>query len=305
MGYANDLKSNNPLVFFDVRIGQENVGRIIIELFKDIVPKTVENFRALCTGEKGIGVQGKPLHYKGSSFHKAIPEFMIQGGDIISNDGSGGESIYGINFNDENFIVNDCIIENCGELRDGDWGINECDGTEDIYPPYPEDLNCSGKFQENRVTDIVLQIKNSGNTLFRNANYIDANRKYKKALRYIDWHTKKLEHGSSENVSWQEVKMSCLLNSAAALLKLKEYKQVVIICNEVLQYDNKNLKALYRRAQANRFLHNNELALLDLNSLLCLKPNDLTILNEIRNIRKLMSDYSRLERKRYSKILKM
>jgi len=119
-------KDSNPKVFFDMQIDGKQAGRITMELFASVVPKTAENFRALCTGEKGKGTSGKPMHYKNSPFHRVIPGFMCQGGDFTHGNGQGGESIYGPKFDDE---WNGCYIShnvpgllssaNCGKNTNG------------------------------------------------------------------------------------------------------------------------------------------------------------------------------------------
>lgn len=94
---------NNPVCFFDIQIGNVDVGRISFELFADVTPKTAENFRQFCAGE--YKVDKIPIGYKGSKFHRVVKDFMVQGGDFLNGDGTGLTSIYGRNFPDENFHI--------------------------------------------------------------------------------------------------------------------------------------------------------------------------------------------------------
>uniref|UniRef100_A0A7S2SDT5 Peptidyl-prolyl cis-trans isomerase n=1 Tax=Mucochytrium quahogii TaxID=96639 RepID=A0A7S2SDT5_9STRA len=97
------LGRGNAVVFFDVRIGGSPEGRIRFEVFNDVVPKTAENFRQLCTGE--CRRDGLPIGYKGCKFHRLIKGFMVQGGDFVNGDGTGSRCIYGTKFEDENFAL--------------------------------------------------------------------------------------------------------------------------------------------------------------------------------------------------------
>ena len=101
LSLAQAADESDPKVFFDISLDGEPAGRVEMTLFAKTCPRTAENFRCLCTGEKGVGKLGKPLHFKGSSFHRVIPGFMCQGGDFTAGNGTGGESIYGETFDDE------------------------------------------------------------------------------------------------------------------------------------------------------------------------------------------------------------
>ncbi|CAG5102164.1 Similar to Ppid: Peptidyl-prolyl cis-trans isomerase D (Mus musculus) [Cotesia congregata] len=362
----------NPIVFLDIAIDNEKIGRIIIELFKHITPRTAENFRALCTGEKGIGINGKKLCYKGSVFHKIVPQFMIQGGDIINFDGTGGESIYGAHFEDENFkvqhsekgllstvnegkphtnnsqfiittetsghlnntnvvfgkilrgmgivqeisegpIVKDKPLQiskiiDCGEIKGENWGIEENDGTVDVFPPFPEDWDYASKIDAsnidyNYVHDVINKIKTSGNHYYGKKNYTTAERKYKKALGYYNWLTKN-NIPEELKLILSSIRISIMLNQSATKLKLLKYREALDLCNFVLSEDKTNTKALFRRSQAYIGLNDYETGLADLKQLQCIDPDNPEISREIDKVNKSITSYLNHEKQTFKRMFR-
>ena len=364
-----------PVVFLDIDVADEGyLGRIVLELYNDLVPKTAENFRALCTGEKGIGpTSGKPLHYKNSTFHRVISKFMLQGGDFQFGNGTGGESIYGEKFQDEGFAVNhekpgllsmansgpntngsqffittvptphldgkhvvfgqvlkgmgivkeiesmktdndkplkDVIIKDCGELSRDKMGtcLVEKDGTEDVFPHHPDDLEEVDWFlQENfsKILDITNKIKSAGNHFYKAKDFPKAVQKYKKACRYIQ-HLRD-QMGSTEDNEEEEIRkieVPCCLNIAAALICEKKWDEAKTECDKVIEIQENNTKALFRRGQCYLGKRDYDLALTDLSKARHLEPNDKGILNEIAKVKKAKVDYKQKEKQMYGKLFK-
>ncbi|XP_043982518.1 peptidyl-prolyl cis-trans isomerase D isoform X1 [Gambusia affinis] len=355
----------NPRVFFDVDIDGEKAGRIVLELFADVTPKTAENFRALCTGEKGVGKStGKPLHFKGCPFHRIIKKFMIQGGDFSNHNGTGGESIYGEKFEDENFHykhdkvgllsmanagvntngsqffittvptphldgkhvvfgqvlkgigvvkmlesvettedtpIKPCIIADCGEHKDGDsWGAALDDGTGDAHPDFPEDSDIDFKDLD-KVVSTAEDVKNIGNVMFKNQDWRTAVRKYKKALRYLDMSGNLVEN-EEEHRKLEPTAVSCFLNMAACKLKLQLWQEALESCNEALELNQENTKALFRRAQAWQGLKEYNKALVDLKKAQGIAPEDKAIINEMKKVQLKIQEEKEKEKKIYAKM---
>ncbi|EEB17620.1 40 kDa peptidyl-prolyl cis-trans isomerase, putative [Pediculus humanus corporis] len=356
----------------NVKIDDEIIGRIVIELFSDIVPKTAENFLALCIGNHFSQNSGKKLHYKGTIFHKIVRGLFIQGGDVVNLDGSSGESVFGLPFEDENYALKHdragvlsavnsgqnqnnsqfiitvgecshldgscvvfgqvrkglacvieisevktedsqpmckCVIEDCGQLLPNEpWSFGDNDGTSDTHPPDPRDLD----LELCNVVDylnVLSQIRESGNYFFARKNFIEAGRKYKKAIRYINfWISQKYLKGLSTNEindfhnELEKINVCCSLNLAAVLLKKGLFRQSYQLCDEVVNKEKNNAKAYYRRGMALKHLNDFEGALKDQKMALSLLPNNKSIMDEINEINSLKKKYLLHEKKVFSRM---
>ncbi|GAA5956795.1 hypothetical protein JCM3765_005739 [Sporobolomyces pararoseus] len=375
---------SNPRVFFDITINGNNAGRVIFELFADVVPKTAENFRALCTGEKGVGQSGVPLHYKGSKFHRIIKSFMCQGGDFTRGNGTGGESIYGEKFEDENFelkhekpfllsmanagpntngsqffittvptphldgkhtvfgkvthgrslvrLMEDCpmkgespaediIIADCGQLAEGETGI-VADEFADGHEEYPSDDEADVDNAE-VVYGIADDVKTKGTDLFKKGNFEQAQKKYVKALRYLDRHRFLDPPNPELSAKYVTLRLSLLLNSSlcalksSSPLKSSDARLAIQQATRALSLDGKpdeqdpakkplteseKAKAHYRRAMGHLAVKDESEAIKDLEAAQALQPEDGAIRKELLAAKKRVEDRKSKARSAYAKM---
>ncbi|GAA5952472.1 hypothetical protein JCM21900_005320 [Sporobolomyces salmonicolor] len=374
----------NPRVFFDITINGHAAGRLIMELFADVTPKTAENFRALCTGEKGIGKMGKPLHYKNSKFHRIIKNFMCQGGDFTNGNGTGGESIYGEKFEDENFEIKhdkpfmlsmanagpntngsqffittvptphldgkhcvfgkvthgrsvvrlmedaptsgdapkeEILIADCGQLAEGETGIVP-DEFADGHEEYPSDDEADVNNAE-VAYEIANEIKQRGTELFKKGNYEQAQKKYIKALRYLDRHRFLDPPNPTLSALYASLRLSLLLNSSLTALKsssplssvhgqlaIKQSTKALELDGEPTDQEQmkkklsegERAKALYRRALGRVACKEEEEAIQDLEEALKLQPEDAAIRKELAAAKKRIEDRKAKARSAYAKM---
>jgi len=204
----------------------------------------------------------------------------------------------------------DVIIANCGEIsRDKiNESLVEDDGTEDKFPYHPADVDdIDWYLQENfeKVLDIITKIKNAGNKFYKEKNYQKAVQKYKKSCRYIE-HLRTCMGATedAEEDQIRKVEVPCCLNIAAAKIAEKKWDDAKVECDKVLEIQEENVKAMFRRGQCHLGKKDFDEAMADFIKARELEPNDKGILQEIAKTKKAKLDYAQKEKQMYSKLFK-
>eukprot|EP00040_Diaphanoeca_grandis_P011509 m.59039 g.59039 ORF g.59039 m.59039 type:complete len:361 (-) comp22646_c0_seq1:65-1147(-) len=357
------MAATRQRTFFDISVDGIDAGRIVFELYNDVVPKTTENFRTLCVGDTKSD-KGVALTYKGCPFHRIIKDFMAQGGDFTDQNGTGGVSIYGEKFEDENFDIKHTkpgllsmanagkgtngsqffitftetphldnkhvvfgevkkgmglvrhmekfgsnggetsaviAIANCGELAEGaDDGILASD---DGFPDWPEDLADIQSMTADKIAEVVVAVKDFGNTHFKEGNNDKAFTKYSKAIRYAEIKPSD-EPTTEQSLALKNAKASCLLNRSQAKIKLGgDLKTVIDDCTAVLELGGIELKsqekAYYRRSVAQQ---DDDDKKTDLEAALKINSGNAAAKRDLAKIKQKRAAALALERKAYSKM---
>ena len=212
------------------------------------------------------------------------------------------------------YISQEITIQNCGEIRPGDdWGICDDDRSGEKLPPFPEDWDeKANEFTIEEAVEILESIKRAGNLFFGTKDYVEANRKYKKTLRYYNYLKDKLEavhrigltvHQLREKLQpLHQISAAVCLNIAAVELKLNNAENARNSCDEVLLNDPNNAKALYRRGQAHVVLKNYDDALIDLEQAHRSLPLDKNIQNEFQKAKEIWRNYQNQQKDVYKNL---
>ena len=202
----------------------------------------------------------------------------------------------------------DVKIVDCGQIPEGeDFGLGEKDGTEDVYPFHPEDLDLDWYLVENfsRVLDVISKIKAAGNFFYKRSDVTKAMRKYTKAKKYISLLRESMgSTNEAEEAKIRELEVPCCLNIAAVKLKESDFDSALAECDKVLEIDPDNLKAIYRRGQARFGMKEYDLALQDLNFVRRAEPGDKAVAAELARVKKARQASVEKEKSMYGKMFK-
>uniref|UniRef100_A0A803KXT8 peptidylprolyl isomerase n=1 Tax=Chenopodium quinoa TaxID=63459 RepID=A0A803KXT8_CHEQI len=308
-----------PKCFLDISIGGELEGRIVVELYNNVVPKTAENFRALCTGELGISpISGRPLHFKGIPFHRIVKGALIQGGDISGGE-SGGESIYGSTFEDENFELRHerkgmLSMVNVGPNTNGSQFFitttqtHQYNGKHVVFGRVIKGLGVIRSIEHVDVDpdngpllDIVIE---DCGEIPEGEDYGIINF-FKDGDTYPDWPSDL--DSKSDDFTWWVTAADCIKvfgneRFKACKLKMEDIEGALWDTDFALRDEEENVKAHFRRGQAFIALGDIDSAAECYEKALELEPNDGGIKRELTATKKKIADRHSKEKKTYTRM---